>query len=234
MFERVWRVVLERVWCSSAYGVRARMVFEREVQILTFIIHLLMLHIYHLHQRSNTGTVSVVADDTTQCILEDKSQWFVMRLKISRTEMIIAAPTERERSKWIKSFRKVSLWKKSKQLRDASSSSSSTKKIVRHASSEMKNRSSNEDDEELMTTNRKASSEFDPQSMITSVFEPHIVRFVRSNSCSLLCMSHSLKFLKTIRYGSRRKRYTRYFSKSLRQHLQDVKSLWILTFTKQF
>ena len=126
------------------------------------------------------GTVSVVADDTTQCILEDKSQWFVMRLKISRTEMILAAPTLRERSKWIKSFRKVSLWKKSKQLRDAASSS--TRKMVRHASSQMKNRgNNNEDDDELMTTNRKASSEFDPQSMITSVFEPHIVRFVRIN-----------------------------------------------------
>ena len=122
-----------------------------------------------------------------------------MRLKISRTEMILAAPTERERSKWIKSFRKVSLWKKSKQLREASSSSSSTKKIVRHASSEMKNRSSNEDDEELMTTNRKASSEFDPQSMITSVFEPHIVRFVRINHmfsrhvCLTLNLQNSLE-----------------------------------------
>ena len=58
----------------------------------------------------------------------------------------------------------------------------------------MKNRSSNEDDEELMTTNRKASSsEFDPQSMITSVFEPHIVRFVRRQShvLSYICLTHS-------------------------------------------
>ena len=125
------------------------------------------------------GTVSVVADDTTQCILEDKTQWFVMRLKISRTEMILAAPTERERLKWIKSFRRVSLWKKSKQLREASSSNDSTRKIHKRSSSQLKSHETNEDDEEMMTTSLKVSSEFDPQNMISSVFEPHILRFVR-------------------------------------------------------
>jgi len=125
----------------------------------------------------------VVADDTTQCVLEDKSQWFVMRLKIARAEMILAASTERERSKWIKSFRKVSAWKKNKQLREASSSSSN-KNVRRTTLSQKKKKNDDDDydvdddgDDEKSRTHR--ISEFDPQNMITSVFEPHIVRFVR-------------------------------------------------------
>lgn len=131
------------------------------------------------------GTVSVVADDTTQCVVGN-SQWFVMRLKISRAEIILAASTERDRTKWIKSFRKISA--RRKQLRgERASSRSSSKKLRKKTSStalsttllRSTTSSSVHDGKEKEEQKRTSSSHFDPQNLISSVFEPHILRFVR-------------------------------------------------------